>query len=86
MAISAHPVNMNNIVINTSKLSIIVILLAVLTGCVIQDDALIEYRSTKCSIHELLVCHGKIATKIEDASRMDFTFCICESNNFINQF
>ena len=86
MAILAVPVNMNNIVIDASKLSIIVILLAVLTGCVIQDDALIEYRSTKCSIHELFVCHFKIATKFEAASQMDFAFCICESNNSINQF
>ena len=77
---------MNNIVIDASKLSIIVMLLAILTGCVIQDDALIDYRSTKCRMHEVLVCHGKMATKIEDASRMDFAFCICESNNFINQF
>ena len=77
---------MNNIIIDASKLSIIVMLLAALTGCVIQDDALIDYRSTKCRMHEVLVCHGKMATKIEDASRMDFVFCICESNNSINQF
>ena len=77
---------MNNIIIDTSKLSIIVMLLVILTGCVIQNDALINYRSTQCNMHELLVCHGKIATNIEDARRMDFAFCICESNNFINQF